>query len=191
MFTVSRKAHEAILKARTFGVERFRMTTDQMQGCFFTLSLRELVDEEGFVDRKLAELSQRKVDGKHVDANRLLAATYDLAEIQFCLGLFAIGSTLPDIFNADDDTSAEDIYLQLMEQKELLPRQAKRLFEAAEKSVYGAQLSFSKVVDAVKSFNDALYSAGVSASRFVRKKTKSSLNSLGNWIANKTQEKVK
>lgn len=187
MFRVTKKNHEAIQRAKSFGVERFRLSVEELQGCFFTLSLSELVDEESFVDQKLATLANRRTSNVHVDANRLLAATYDLAEIQFCLGLFAIASDLSEVINADDSTSAEDIYMQLMEHKLALPKDTQDLFDAAEDSVNRAGLFVGSIVNGVVAVNRVAFNAGVGLARFVRKQSKTGLNKFGSWLADKTK----
>jgi hypothetical protein len=188
MFQVTRKTHEAIQNARKFGIERFNLNVEELQGCFFKLSLAELVDEEGFVDQKLATLANRRISNISVDAARLQAATYDLAEIQLCLGLFAIASDLPDVFDVTDDTTAEDIYLQLAEHSDLLSGNSKGLFSAAENSISASGI-FGTVVNGVVAANRAAFNVGVGLTRFVRKHSKKGLNRFGNWLANNTSDK--
>lgn len=188
MFSVTKRSHMAIQNAKKFGVERFRLSVEELQGCFFTLSLAELIDEESFIDQKLATLANRKISNISVDATRLQAATYDLAEIQFCLGLFAIASDLSDVIDVTDDTTAEDVYLQLMEYSDLLPNDSKGLFSAAEASVNASGI-LKAIGHGIATANRAIVSAGVGASRFVRKHSKSGLNKFGNWLANATTDK--
>ena len=188
MFSVTKRSHMAIQNAKKFGVERFRLSVEELQGCFFTLSLAELIDEESFIDQKLATLANRKISNISVDATRLQAATYDLAEIQFCLGLFAIASDLSDVIDVTDDTTAEDVYLQLMEYSDLLPNDSKGLFSAAEASVNASGI-LKAIGHGIATANRAIVSAGVGASRFVRKHSKSGLHKFGNWLANATTDK--
>ena len=181
---VSKRNQQAIEKAKKHGVKRFQISANDLEGCYFTLPLDQLVDEESFLDEKICKLAQRKSKGEHVDANRLLAATHDLTEIQFCLGLFAIASNSEELFDVSDETTAEDIYLQLMDEQVNLPVKDKDILNEAQHVMNKAGVVLQGLGKMVGTINRFTYSVGVSASKGARKGSKKGINNLGKGLNN-------
>lgn len=186
MFNISKKSQVALVRAQKSGVSRFQLTPDELHGCFFTLPLVDLVDEEMSLYAKQAELSSQAAKGVSIHANRFLSMSHDLAEIQFCLGLFAIASKYEALFDVDDDTSGEDIYLQLDTNQDKLSDGDRRSFSVATDSIQHAGIKVGKVIVAgVKAINKGTYAAGVAVFKGSRK----GLNWLANRIADATEIK--
>jgi hypothetical protein len=183
-FKVNKNTLTAIKLASTTGLDRFKVTPDQLNGCFFRLSVDQLVDESQMINNKLALLANRRAnDGTSVSANRIMSASYDLAEIEFCLGLFAIAYSAPDMFEVDGDTTAEDIYYQLLDKKDKLPKSARERFTAAEFTMDKAGDALGRVVKGIQSVNNAVGNAGVTAYHWLGKKAKPQLGKFGKWLA--------
>ena len=188
-FKVNNNTLTAIRLASTTGLDRFKVTPDQLNGCFFRLSVDQLVDEEQMTNNKLANLANRKTtDSGSVSAQRIMAASYDLAEIEFCLGLFSIAYSAADLFEVNGDTTAEDIYFQLLEKKKdpKFPKAAREKLSAAQFSIGRAPDALGAVIKGLKAGTNSIGDAGVKAYHWLGKNAKPQLNKFGNWLSKTT-----
>jgi hypothetical protein len=87
------------------------------------------------------------------------------------------------MFEVDGDTTAEDIYYQLLDKKDKLPKSARERFTAAEFTMDKAGDALGRVVKGIQSVNNAVGNAGVTAYHWLGKKAKPQLGKFGKWLA--------
>lgn len=200
MFRTNKKNLNAILNARSSNLDRFKITVDKLHGPYFLLSLDELVKEEDFLAAKMASMAADKAANIHVDATRFLSDSLNLAEVQFCLGLFALAYSVNEAaekelgkgadpnsvftFDVNDDTSASDIFDQLDSTTKMVPQHVREKFPKVK---FDPAVALDKAIKGISAANRALYNAGVTASRVTRKNGKKVAGVLGKWFTKISQ----
>lgn len=185
MFKLNKKTMNAIAN-NAKGVNRFKISAADLDGCFFMLPLGQLVDEEVMANKKLATLASRRVENTQVSSARLMSTTADLAEIEFCLGLFSIAYGEEEFFDVDEDTTAEEIYQQLLYKKEELSPTSRAKIIEAEEVISRAKAILGKAWGGFKTVNGAIVGVSGVVAHTLVKQGRKGLNGFGRWLAKAT-----